>query len=1400
MLMTIGLIGLVIAQETTQTPKQKLEDYILSNMTDKSFLDLSKLVDDEATAIQNGIQAVFPLGEDLTTGTALNNYYYAFDADATGSLPLAAKQTNGTDPLTTCPAIVEMGVEIMESPVTGFVISALGGLYFTAQEDGMAQMVCPIPNAQLSDITPTLGACIYPSLVTDNVSATVSATKAADKAPAYLALGQDMYGGFLIVQYDYMVGNDNWVFQLKCTSDGKVALHIKSIPVASLNPDNQFYRLALGVKRDSETMVLGGMFHTMISPISGYDSYNAWGINSSSYQNFQNKLLSLTPKGATTTITPSFLSAEATLSLSPQTAKAVQKGSLCLLWSEQKITTFSHESRTEAYKVGDKVGNATVIYSEQPAGNQDITVKQTDLMPNKNYYLSALIGTDMGSSYTYTTSPLINETIRTLSVNPPAAVKAGTPNGNKIPFTIEQPVDGLDMVVFKSAATTSLQPTGSLEVGQEYEYWTESYMGERYLVNSGTVLQFLPAGTTQFEVECTPGEMGYIHVYSILNRNTDNPEYSATQVVAPLYCPAVKLPISYTFSAKDADPNASMEGMPMLPPGISTDMSDELLDAAFAITPEDAMRREKYFLTSTFTSETPASAWPSLIMPRFSGVKKVQATFWIKLFSPGFGWGSTEDHPWVASDSVRIEYKQNDGQWQTADVFTPGNNNIPEKNQDGYYPLTVVFDCGETDIVSLRYSYTAAPNEILYHAIDSYELLEGRDCETPANLTHVFNQSTDKQIKLRWTDNNPVAAGQYIVSYQKYVAPETEDNNGGIAPWSATAEGEGETTEETDVWETLSVKTAEAMLNGLDAASIYMVKVQAVCGAEDSSFVSPETQISTFLKLPYTENMAFEEFDDMTWNYGKKPNVTVYTGVPGKLEKGNYEDGAALTWNAQQGSAIRIDEEIDPTALAVNRFMSNAWLVTPGLYHKSDEAFPKTLRFKLETFERKIVNGWQVAGEYGIDLEDPALRLYVIASEDGQFRLADTIAVYDHNDLKAKQTTESAAPRDFSIDMSAYKTPVQIAFYFHNPNPLDMYDDDAKEQGLELSDLSFAYDGDPCFKVDNLAVTATTADALSLTWESDEVMGYSLMWKTEEAADFSREDSAFVEEPRYTIEGLTENTSYVVKVVAHCDAERTSAPVRLMNMTAESCHTPQNFTVTDIMATGATFNSTTEQTQARRLVYVTPKAGGETQVFEQSDDQLKIIHVLTAQTAYIASTLAVCGRDTSAMSETEEFTTILKDSFYVVLNVTPELAGSVTGEGRYEEDAEVTVTAMAAEKYVFVAWVNDNDTLSKEASYTFKMPSEDVTYTAVFAEGQANEDLLKADFNVGTQNGHLYVRNLKGITVKDIQVYGLTGNLVNRFSLNSREDLMLPINAQRAILFVRLNTEQGVAVFKVYAK
>jgi len=72
--------------------------------------------------------------------------------------------------------------------------------------------------------------------------------------------------------------------------------------------------------------------------------------------------------------------------------------------------------------------------------------------------------------------------------------------------------------------------------------------------------------------------------------------------------------------------------------------------------------------------------------------------------------------------------------------------------------------------------------------------------------------------------------------------------------------------------------------------------------------------------------------------------------------------------------------------------------------------------------------------------------------------------------------------------------------------------------------------------------------------------------------------------------------------------------------------------------------------------------------------------------------------------------------YRVNLSAEPSSGGTVivSGDGAYEADESVTITATPSEDYKFVNWTGANDVVITDASYTFEMPGEDVTLVANF--------------------------------------------------------------------------------------
>lgn len=77
--------------------------------------------------------------------------------------------------------------------------------------------------------------------------------------------------------------------------------------------------------------------------------------------------------------------------------------------------------------------------------------------------------------------------------------------------------------------------------------------------------------------------------------------------------------------------------------------------------------------------------------------------------------------------------------------------------------------------------------------------------------------------------------------------------------------------------------------------------------------------------------------------------------------------------------------------------------------------------------------------------------------------------------------------------------------------------------------------------------------------------------------------------------------------------------------------------------------------------------------------------------------------------------TIFEHPVTLTLEVNDETMGRVTGAGRYEMGATVTIEAIANTGYEFLAWMSGTETVAQTAEYTFELTS-DSSLTAVFEE------------------------------------------------------------------------------------
>lgn len=95
-----------------------------------------------------------------------------------------------------------------------------------------------------------------------------------------------------------------------------------------------------------------------------------------------------------------------------------------------------------------------------------------------------------------------------------------------------------------------------------------------------------------------------------------------------------------------------------------------------------------------------------------------------------------------------------------------------------------------------------------------------------------------------------------------------------------------------------------------------------------------------------------------------------------------------------------------------------------------------------------------------------------------------------------------------------------------------------------------------------------------------------------------------------------------------------------------------------------------------------------------------------------------------------------KIDYTLTLNALPEEGGTVTGDGNYHYDDEVTIQAAAEEGYQFISWTNESgQVFSVTAETTFNMPANDLVLTANFQIIDYTLTLQISPLNAGAVEG-----------------------------------------------------------------
>ncbi|MDE6112252.1 MAG: hypothetical protein K2G46_02390 [Bacteroidales bacterium] len=621
-LATVSLMGPAAAQAEWTT--QPLANYLLYNATTTpgDYMDLS------SEAASNAFDEIVTLGDNLEPNTVLNAYYS--DGDA---------QTLTTGMTTPVFSLSGYGHALYfleeKQAVTGLAVSALGGLYLT---NGPVQTItCPPAGTDLADIEADYAVVVYPY----KNGTLLEASKNGESTPAYLGIGHDATGLFIVVQYDYTINGVSWKYQIKVSNDGVFLLGDK------FNQGSGTPSLALGIKRQTDTLLIGNPWGDT-SPEVITDKTNGWKINltnsfkpTTSPTRLDNTTISIIPPMAQfASVSAAYVTCSANILTSDKGQATLEGKDLVAFVSPFPEPTIVWNSEKDNYQVGDAFAKQyPVVYRGKP----DITdnafqINCTNLSSSKTYYLILAynVGTDKDILWRYVTT---SARFSTGTITAPQGVKAGSPNGNKIPLTI-QPADDDTMMVVKSAWVQCIYPTGNLEEGDTYDNYRVGAGISSEFVNRGTVVAFLAPGTTSYDLEMTPGEAVYVQIYGAANVKTDAAAYTETMVMTPVYLPATSLPLTYTFAGKDLIDNQPEDAMPILPPGMGTstvlptdaEAKNIVLSSAFYAQASSTFEHNDVYLLSRYADND--TRWNNVIAPVFSGSERTSATFRVKFLAP----------------------------------------------------------------------------------------------------------------------------------------------------------------------------------------------------------------------------------------------------------------------------------------------------------------------------------------------------------------------------------------------------------------------------------------------------------------------------------------------------------------------------------------------------------------------------------------------------------------------------------------------------------------------------------------------------------------------------------------------------------------------------------------------
>lgn len=624
-------------------------------------------------------------------------------------------------------------------------------------------------------------------------------------------------------------------------------------------------------------------------------------------------------------------------------------------------------------------------------------------------------------------------------------------------------------------------------------------------------------------------------------------------------------------------------------------------------------------------------------------------------------------------------------------------------------------------------------------------------CADPAFVTSSNN--TTNTVNLAWDGT----AANYRVQYRTV----------GTTDWSYTN----------------LISTPSTILTGLSPFQSYEIQIRSICSATDSSGLSPiyvATTAQTPATLPYSTSF---ETDPIDWTMAQESQTNYWTAGSSVAS-----DGTRSMYISNDGTA--------------NAYTTN----TASVSH-----IYRDIEFPTSTTGYSLTFDWKCNGEYSYDF----LKVYLIDVNTNATPGAPLNDTYRIGATKYNTQT-SWQNAVISLPASLSGTTKRLVFSWINDN---------------------GGGANPPAAIDNINITsgpiASVCNAPTLLYTNNVTENYATLAWASAATNFNIRYravgatswiSSYTYATTMNVYSLSDGTEYEFQVQTVCSstAGDTSAWSASSTFTTENipCQTPVSLTTNSITQTGAIINWI-GMAESFNIEY---RLIGESNWLSANSINTSLtLTGLSDASQYEFRVYAICS---ATLSDSSDWSAIATFTTLPTLNCacpTQLTASNITTSG-----AELSWTNGGTETSWNIRFKKATSSIYSSASAISQKPfilsglqinsayvwniqancsatpgdtscwSEEGTFNTLNDVSISENE--KIDFSIYSSNQTINVINNNSVTIKEVIVYDLLGQEVNRFSINSNENVLINTNLAKSHYLVKVLTDKQVITKKITIK